>query len=168
MQSHPSSSSRSHEAPASPALGGSAPAEPTRVEQAAGQILRALVFVSGLGLLVGFFLPWLRFGEFAAVSGLSLLVSSGQAVDALAGPARGMLVLIPLCGAALVAASVFGPRLAVVVALVGGIVVLAFGFFTLARVFLETMGAGMWLVVASALVAAGAGIAGFARNRSGS
>ena len=132
-----------------------------------GQLLRALVFVSGLGLLVGFFLPWLRFGEFAAVSGLSLMVSSGQAVDALAGPARGLLVLIPASGAALIAASVFGPRLAVLAALVGGIVVLGFGFFTLARVFFETMGVGMWIVVASAVLAAGAGVAGFARSRSG-
>lgn len=132
-----------------------------------GQLLRALVFVGGLGLVVGFFLPWLRFGEFAAVSGLSLMVSSGQAVDALAGPARGLLVLIPVSGGALIAASVFGPRLAVLAALVGGIVVLAFGFFTLARVFLETMGAGMWVVVASALLAAGAGVAGVARSRSG-
>lgn len=144
------------------------PDSPSRSGQAVGQLLRALVFISGLGLLVGFFLPWLRFGEFAAVSGLSLMVSSGQAVDALAGPARGLLVLIPVSGAALIAASVFGPRLAVLAALVGGIVVLAFGFFTLARVFLETMGGGMWVVVASALLAAGAGVAGVARSRSGS
>lgn len=160
MQSNPS--------PLSPGSEGStASASPSRSDQAVAQLLRALVFLSGLGLLLGFFLPWIRFGQFASVSGLSLLVSSGQAVDALAGPARGMLILIPVSGGTLVAASVFGPRLAVVVSLVGGIVVLAFGLFTLARVFLETMGAGMWVVVASALLAAGAGVAGFARNRSG-
>lgn len=162
MEANPSPLSRSNDA--TPAY---APAAPSRSEQAMGQVLRGLVFLSGLGLIVGFFLPWLRFGEFAAVSGLSLLVSSGQAVDALAGPARGLLILIPVSGAALIAASVFGPRMAVLAALVGGIVVLAFGFFTLARVFLETMGAGMWIVSASALLAAGAGVAGFARSRSG-
>ncbi len=136
--------------------------------KAGDQALRAVVFVAGLGLLVGFFLPWLRFGQFAAVSGLSLMVSSGQAVDALAGPARGMLILIPACGAVLIAASVFGPRLAGVAALAGGTAILVFGLFTLARLFLETMGTGMWIVVAAALLAVGAGVAGLARSRSAS
>lgn len=142
------------------------PQSPSRSAQAGAQTLRVVVFVAGLGLLVGFFLPWLRFGEFAAVSGLSLMVSSGQAVDAVAGPSRGLLILIPACGAGLIAASAFGPRMAVVAALAAGIAVLGLGLFTLARVFLETMGAGMWIVAASALIAAGAGVAGLLRSRS--
>lgn len=145
---------------------GSGPGAPSGSSQAGGRILRVVVFVAGLGLLVGFFMPWLRFGQFAAVSGLSLMVSSGEAVDALAGPASGMLVLIPASGAALVAASVFGPRLAVVTALGTGLAILGFGLFTLARLFLETMGTGMWVVVGSALLAVGAGVAGLARSRS--
>ncbi len=145
---------------------GSGPGTPSGSSQAGGRILRVVVFVAGLGLLVGFFMPWLRFGQFAAVSGLSLMVSSGEAVDALAGPASGMLVLIPASGAALVAASVFGPRLAVVTALGTGLAILGFGLFTLARLFLETMGTGMWVVVGSALLAVGAGVAGLARTRS--
>jgi len=128
--------------------------------------LRAIVFLAGLGLLVGFFLPWLRFGEIAAVSGLSLMVSSGTAVDALAGPSRGLLILIPVCGAAMVGTSFLGPRASILAALSSGVAILAFGLFTLARIFLETVGSGMWIVVVSALMAIGAGIAGIARIRS--
>lgn len=47
-----------------------------------------------------------------------------------------------------------------------GIAILGFGLFTLARLFLETMGSGMWVVVGSALLAVGAGVAGLARSRS--
>lgn len=117
------------------------------------------MLVAGLGLLVGFFLPWMRFGQFAALSGLSLMVSSGSAVDALAGPSRGLLVIIPVCGAALVASAIFAPRVAALVSLISGIVILAFGLFTLARLFFETVGPGMWIVVVSALASAAVGLA---------
>ena len=137
-------------------------------ERVGDQAIRVIVLLAGLGLLVGFFLPWLRFGEVAAVSGLSLMVSSGAAVDALAGPARGLLILIPACGATLIACSVWGPRAAVIAALGSGSVILFFGLFTLARIFIETVGSGMWTVVGSALLAIGAGIAGVARSKSAS
>lgn len=139
---------------------------PGWANRAGGGTLRVVVFLAGIGLLVGFFMPWLRFGQFAAVSGLSLMVSSGEAVDALAGPSRGMLILIPASGAALLGASVFGPRVAGMAALGTGIAILGLGLFTLARLFLETMGSGMLVVVGSALLAVGAGVAGLARSRS--
>lgn len=140
--------------------------EPSWSERAGDHFMRGIVLIAGLGLLVGFFLPWLRFGEFAAVSGLSLMVSSGTAVDALAGPSRGLLIVIPGCGAALIACSLFGPRVAVLASLAAGLAILVFGLITLARVFIETMGPGMWIVTASALLAVGAGLAGIARSRS--
>lgn len=139
---------------------------PSWTEQAGDQALRAVVLLAGLGLLVGFFLPWLHFGEVAAVSGLSLMVSSGSAVDALAGPASGLLIMIPACGAGLIACSAYGPRASVIAALVAGIAILGFGVVTLARVFLQTMGSGMWIVAGSSLLAVGAGIAGIAGRRS--
>jgi hypothetical protein len=141
---------------------GSAPGWSTR---AGHQATRAVVLVAGLGLLVGFFLPWMRFGDFAALSGLSLMVSSGTAVDALAGPSRGLLVIIPVCGAALVASAILAPRFAALVSLVSGIAILAFGLFTLARLFFETVGPGMWVVVVSAFAAAGVGVAYLASDR---
>lgn len=139
--------------------------EPGLAERAGDQLLRGLVFLAGVGLLVGFFLPWLRLGQFAALSGLSLLVSSGSAVDALAGPARGFLLLIPACAIALVGCGWLGPRPSILAGLVAGLAIVAFGLFTLARVFFETVGSGMWIVTASALVAVGAGVAGIARTR---
>lgn len=149
-------------------VGAGAPGDstPSWSTQAGDQALRGVVSLAGLGLLVGFFLPWLRFGQVAAVSGLSLMVSSGQAVDALAGPSRGLLILIPACGAGLIACSAFGPRLSVVAGLTAGIAIFGVGLFTLARVFLETMGSGMWVVAGSALLAVGAGIAGILRRGS--
>jgi hypothetical protein len=135
-------------------------------ERAGAQGIRAAVFVSGVGLLVGFFMPWMRFGEVVALSGLSLLFSSGTAVTALAGPSRGLLIIIPVCGAVLVATSVFAPRFAAPASLVSGIMILLFGLFTLIRLFFETMGIGMWVVVLSSFVAAGVGIAAVARSRS--
>lgn len=141
-------------------------AEPNGSGRMSDLALRAIVFLAGLGLLVGFFLPWLRFGEIAAVSGLSLMVSSGTAVDALTGPSRGLLILIPACGAAMIGTSFLGPRFSIVAALASGVAILVFGMITLARVFLETVGSGMWIVVVSALMAIGAGIAGIARGRS--
>lgn len=141
--------------------------EPGLAEKAGDQLLRGLVFLAGIGLLVGFFLPWLRLGQFAALSGLSLMVSSGSAVDALAGPARGFLLLVPVCGAALVGCGWLGPRPSILAALVAGIAIVSFGLFTLARVFFETVGSGMWIVTASALVSMGVGIAGIARTRGG-
>ena len=140
---------------------------PGLAERAGDQLLRGIVFLAGVGLLVGFFLPWLRLGEFAAMSGLSLMVTSGTAVSQIAGPARGLLILIPACGAALVGCSLLGHRASVLAGLIAGVAVLGFGLFTLARVFLETMGSGMWIVAASALIAIGAGIAGIARTRGG-
>lgn len=128
-------------------------------------VVRVLCFLAGLGLLLGFFLPWFRLADLAVVSGISLMLTSGAMVEALTGPSRGMLILIPVCGAALVATSVFVPRASAVAALGSGAVILLFGLFTLARVFLQTVGAGMWLVVASSLLAAGVGVAAFARRR---
>ncbi len=139
---------------------------PSWSAQAGDQALRVVVLLAGLGLLVGFFLPWLRLGDFAEMSGLSLMVSSGSAVDALAGPASGLLIMIPACGAGLIACSAFGPRASVIAALIAGVAILGFGLVTLARVFLQTMGSGMWIVAGSALLAVGAGIAGIAGRRS--
>lgn len=123
-------------------------------------------FVAGLGLLIGFFLPWLRFGEVAVVSGLSLMFSSGTVVNALAGPSRGLLIIIPAAGAALVASSLLAPRLVPFTSLLSGLAILLFGLFTLARVFFQTVGLGMWVVVVSALVATAIGIAALSRGRS--
>lgn len=150
-----------------PSSAGRSGGEATLAQRAGDQGLRALVLVAGLGLLGGFFLPWLSFGEFAAVSGLSLLVSSGTVVEALSGPSRGLLVMIPVCGTVLVASGVLAPRLAPVAALASGVAILAFGLFTLARVFFQTVGLGMWLVVGSSLLAAAVGIAAWARKRAG-
>lgn len=148
------------------ATGGLRVEERSLSARAGDQLLRGLALVAGIGLLIGFFLPWLRMGDLAAVSGLTLMVSSGTVVDVLTGPARGLLIIIPVCGGALVASGLFTPRLAPMAALASGFAIMAFGIFTLARAFIQTVGPGMWLVVGSALLAAAVGIAAWARMRS--
>jgi len=145
---------------------GSTDSVPSWSARAGDATTRAIVVITGVGLLIGFFLPWIRFADVAAVSGLSLLVSSGTVVEALAGPSRGLLILIPVCGAALIACGIFGPRLAALAALASGLAIIGFGLFTLARVFVATVGTGMWVVVVSALAATATGLAALLRSRS--
>jgi len=125
---------------------------------------RALTMCAGAGLVAGFFMPWLKLGDVASMSGLSLAVSSGSMVDVLAGPARAMLFFVPISGVAMMACAVLGPVAAARAALVSGALIMLFGFYTLMTVFIDTTGLGTWVVVASALGAAAVGLA--ARGRS--
>jgi hypothetical protein len=60
---------------------------------------------------------------------------------------------------------VIGPRAAARAALSTGLVILTFGFYAVASAFINTTGIGMWLVVVSALVAAGVGLAASGSGR---
>ena len=74
-------------------VGAGGPDGPTQSwsAQAGDQALRLVVSLAGLGLLVGFFLPWLRFGDVAAVSGLSLMVSLAAVALAMTGVSTGRM-----------------------------------------------------------------------------
>jgi hypothetical protein len=137
---------------------------PSLSDRAWNAFARAVAFAVGAGLLIGFFLPWLKLGEAAAFSGFALLASSGQVIDALAGPSRGLLLLIPLAGTAIIASSIAGPRAATTASLISGLLILCFGFYTALRVFLGSTGLGMWLVVLCALLATGLGLASSGRR----
>jgi hypothetical protein len=128
-------------------------------------LTRGLLGVSGLGLLIGFFLPWIRFGNMVVLSGFSLWASSGEAVDVISGPRRMLLFMVPLAALALLACAFTGHRVSIWVALLSSIVLLGYGAFTLVRLFLETTGIGMWLVVFSALIAFGVGLVGYGRRQ---
>ena len=120
---------------------------------------RVALGAAGVGLVVGFFLPWFNLGTLMSVSGFGLVVSSGAAVEGLSGPHRALLFVVPFSGLALLATAVRGPRVATWVALASGVFILAYGLYTLLRLFFDATGAGMWLVVGSALLALGVGIA---------
>src|SRR4051794_34475106 len=110
---------------ASPAFGGGARA----------MVTRALLGLSGIGLLVGFFLPWIRLGDLVKLSGFSLWASSGEAVEAISGPSRALLFVVPLSALALMACAFTAHRISIWVALLSSLVLLGYGAFTLVRLF---------------------------------
>ena len=124
---------------------------------------RVLLFLAGVGLLIGFFLPWVSL-EAVQLSGFNLVVTSGRAVDALAGPNSGLLILIPVLALSLIASTVFLPRVAVWVGMATGTTIILYGVYTLMRAFLGTTGAGMWITVVGSLLALTVGLVGFGRS----
>ncbi len=124
-------------------------------------LLRAALLAAGIGLIVGFFLPWLQLGTMASMSGFSLMVTGGDAVKAISGPHRVLLVLVPVSGAVLCAAAIYSgqmARIAAWAALLTGAAVTAAGLIAPLLVFLDTTGSGVWMVALSALLALAVGL----------
>jgi hypothetical protein len=124
---------------------------------------RIAVGLAGLGLLVGFFLPWVRLGDVVSLSGLGMALTGGEAIKELSGPFRSILFVVPLAGLALIASAIRDWAVGWA-GLAGGLLIVAIGLFTLIRVFLDSTGAGMWVVALSALVATAVGVIAY-RNR---
>jgi hypothetical protein len=126
---------------------------------------RGLFGACGAALLVGFFMPWFRVGALLSVSGLSLLVSSGEMVGMLSGSNRFMLVIVPALGLLLLGGSILGTRLTRVLAVVGAGLFLLAGFLLLVRFFVTSTGSGMWLTVFAALLALSVGLVSIGRSQ---
>lgn len=140
------------------------PAPPPASRRSVPLAARLSFALCGLGLLVGFFLPWLTIGELMSVSGAGLVFADGQVVTLLSGSQRFLLFAIPGIAVLLVMGGVLGNRLAPWAAVVGGVVILGYGLFTLIRVFLSSTGLGMWLVIASAVLALALGLVDLGRR----
>jgi hypothetical protein len=130
-----------------------------------GFVERVLFGGCGAALLIGFFMPWFKVGALLSVSGLSLLVSSGEMVGLLSGSNRFLLVIVPLLGAALLGGSVLGSRATRLGAVAGAGLFLLGGLFLTIRLFLSSTGTGMWLVVLSALLALSVGLISIGRSQ---
>jgi len=130
-----------------------------------GFVERVLFGGCGAALLIGFFLPWFKVGALLTVSGLSLLVSSGEMVGMLSGSNRFLLVVVPFLGGALLGGSVLGNRVTRLIAVSGSGLFLLGGLFITIRLFLSSTGTGMWLVVLSALLALSVGLIAIGRNQ---
>jgi hypothetical protein len=130
-------------------------------ESAGALIARIAIGLAGLGLLIGFFLPWIRLGELVSMSGLSMALTGGEAVKELSG-FRMILLIVPLAGLALIASAIRSWAYAWV-ALASGILIFVAALFTLIRVFLDSTGAGMWVVAISALTAVAVGFIAYRR-----
>jgi hypothetical protein len=142
--------------------------EPERAGLAATRIgsmvMRVLLGGCGVALVGGFFMRWLTLGDMVSVSGFTLIVTEGEMVSLLSGSHRFLLFAVPVFGILLVVAGVFGHRFGLWVALVTGVTVLGFGAFTLIRLFVESTGAGLWIVVGASLLALALSLIGIGRS----
>jgi hypothetical protein len=59
---------------------------------------RAAFVLAGAGLLIGFFLPWVKLGALVSVSGFGLVFAEGDVVSMISGSNRFLLFAIPLLG----------------------------------------------------------------------
>jgi hypothetical protein len=125
---------------------------------------RALFGGCGLALLAGFFMPWFKVGALLSVSGIGLLLSSGEMVGMLSGSNRFLLVVVPLLGAVLLGGSILGNRFTRFAAVAGSGLFLLGGFLITIRLFLSSTGSGMWLVLFAALLALAVGMLSIGRS----
>jgi hypothetical protein len=126
---------------------------------------RSLLAVAGMVLLIGFFMPWLQLGSMMQLSGFTLWTASGEAVEVISGPRRVLLFMVPLSGVALIAAAYVGHRVSVWTALVASALLLAYGGYTIVRLFLESTGLGMWMVVGAAMLAFAVALIGLGSSK---
>lgn len=122
-------------------------------------LMRALMGFSGLSLLVGFFLPWVRIperpgdGEGAAAiaahmaSGLDLLSEAG-----IGGAPAALLLVVPILGTLLSAAAFMGFRWAGHVAIGVAASLLLFGLWVVLRLFVEHTDLGLWVTVGGTFI----------------
>jgi hypothetical protein len=134
------------------------------LEKTSSFVARSLLSIAGLGLLIGFFLPWVKLGELVEASGFTLVVSSGQVIEQLSGPHRLLLFVVPVSALLLLFTAIRGTRGTTVVAVMSGLFILGYGFYTLVRLFFESTGLGMWLVVGSALLALSVGLVSYGNH----
>lgn len=129
-------------------------------------VIRVALGLAGTGLFAGFFMPWLRQGLDGSLTmtGFSLMASDGEVFTALSGAARMLLLAVPMLGVALMVGGMTGHRSSLWVALIAGAVIVAYGLVVLVRLFLQTTGTGLWLVVGCALLALVVGLWGMGRR----
>lgn len=160
--------------PAEPAKDGADASEPEKPAQKPPHIvMRALLGFSGLSLLVGFFLPWVRFPATAAEgdvpgvpehfqNGLDLLLSND-----IQGTSPAAILLVPILGALLSAASFMGFRYAGHTAMAVAVGMLAYGLYVLGSMFIQFTGYGLWTVAGGTFVILLLGVATYMLGRRG-
>jgi len=115
--------------------------------------LRGALTVSGIALLIGFFLPWIDIGDVANINGFELVSGPNLPVWQ-----RYMLAVCPIVGLALVGSGVVGFKGARWVGVGAGSIVLLYGIFTVGYIVFHMLDAGLWIVLAGALVALVSGL----------
>lgn len=140
----------------------SVPAVPERLRLS--WVTRGAFLVCGLFLTVGFFLPWVIAGTALKLTGVGLVFSSGDVVQAISGSGRFLLFLVPLLGIALVVGAITGHRATAWVAAFGAGTLLLFGLINVILLFVSSTGVGMWMVVFAALASLVIGVLSLGRR----
>lgn len=125
---------------------------------------RAMLVISGAGLIAGFFMPWAVLAGGQQTSGFDLLIGKAEVLSLIFQPSRPMMLLVPILGVMLVLGGISGHRAYLWVSLAAGLTILGYGFYTLVTVFLQATGVGMWIVVASAFLSLAIGLLALGRR----
>lgn len=137
-------------------------------------VMRALLGFAGLSLLVGFFLPWVRYPAVEATdtqaavpehfqSGLDLLTTWPD----IQGTAPIAVLLVPILGALLSAASFMGFRYAGHTAMAVAVGMLGYGLYVLGSMFIQFTGYGLWTIAGGTFVILLLGVATYMLGRRG-
>ncbi len=118
--------------------------------------MRLLLGISGLGILVGFFLPWIRQTEIIngaaggsitnvrMLSGLDLIMRGH-----LSGTPVAWLLLVPALGLLVACVSMLGFRWSGQLAILSALGLIVYAGYILLRTFIGLTGFGLWLVAGS-------------------
>jgi hypothetical protein len=117
--------------------------------------MRMIMGLTGIALVVGFFMPWIDVGGLHGVSGYDLVKN-----EHLATSTRLILALCPLGGALLALAAFARSAAAAKISVAMGAGVLGYTTFKLAYGFLKVTGWGLWMVLAGGAVALVLGLSG--------
>lgn len=128
-------------------------AEPKKPDPNAVPIaFRALIGATGLAMLVGFFLDWVRL-DLAAdhgtvmLNGLSLLSQ-----ESLAGTPSIAVIVVPVLGTALAAIAFTGFRYTAYVAIAVSVLLFGYAAYVLFQLFVAHTGMGLWITTGAAFL----------------
>jgi hypothetical protein len=113
---------------------------------------RASIGATGLAMIVGFFLPWVRRqleqgDETVLLSGLSLVQQ-----DSLAGTPPIAILVVPLLGTALAAIAFTGFRFTAYVAISVSVLLFGYAAYVFFQLFVQHTGLGLWITTGAAFL----------------
>lgn len=113
---------------------------------------RASIGATGLAMIVGFFLPWVRRqleqgDETVLLSGLSLVQQ-----DSLAGTPPIAILVVPLLGTALAALAFTGFRFTAYVAISVSVLLFGYAAYVFFQLFVQHTGLGLWITTGAAFL----------------
>lgn|GEM_PF-2062043 len=133
------------------------PVEPVKKGPGAidSTLRRGVALISGVALVVAFFLPWIQATEFnlRTMTGLEILLSSDMTSQT-----RAAVSAVPSLGIILLIAGYVGRKAALFVGLLAGITLVLVGAWQIGTYLAESIGAGLWVVAGASLLALIGGI----------